>query len=335
MNAARTLGQDVGLQRACQALNVSRASLYRRLCPRLGPPKPRPKPARALSSEQRQAVINALNTEEFADLAPPAVNAKLLDAGIYLASVRTMYRILDEQGQVHERRNVRRHPVYTKPRLVATAPNQVWSWDITKLLGPCKWVYYYLYVVLDIYSRLAVGWLLADRESAHLAQRLIAESYIKQGLEPDQIALHSDRGAPMTAKTMSQKLADLGIAQSLSRPRTSNDNAFSEAQFKTLKYRPEFPDRFDSLGHAESVCREMLHWYNNGHQHSSLAFLTPADVHYGRAAAMLAERQRVLDTAYAAAPERFVNGRPRVATLPETVWINPPSKEVTIEIVSQ
>lgn len=335
MNAALELGHDVGRQSACHALNLSRATVYRRLRPRLGPPKPRPKPARTLSQEQRLALIETLNTEHFADLSPAQIHAKLLDNGIYMASPRTMYRILDEHGQVRERRDVRRHPSYTKPRLVATAPNQVWSWDITKLLGPSKWIYYYLYVVLDLYSRLVVGWLLAERESAGLAKRLIAESYLKQGIIPGQITLHADRGAPMTALTMAQKLADLGIVQSHSRPRTSNDNPFSEAQFKTLKYRPECPDRFDGPQHAVGVFRRLLGWYNNEHQHSSLAFLTPADVHYGRAPVMLAARQRVLDAAYAATPERFVRARPRVASLPDNVWINSPSREVTIEIASQ
>jgi len=335
MNAAQTLAADVGLLPACRALAVPRASLYRRLRPRPQRSTPRPTPARALSQQQRLAVIDALNTEEFADLSPAQVFAKLLDRGIYLASVRTLYRILDEHQQVRERRDVRRHPSYRKPQLVASAPNQVWSWDITKLLGPHKWIYYHLYVLLDIYSRLVVGWLLAERESASLAGRLISESYTKQGILPRQITLHADRGAAMTAKTFSQKLADLGIEESHSRPRVSNDNPFSEAQFKTLKYRPQFPDRFDSLQHAESVCRDLFRWYNTEHQHSALALLTPGDVHYGRAADMLDERQRVLDAAYVATPERFVNGPPRVASLPDTVWINPPSKEVTIEVASQ
>jgi putative transposase len=335
MSAALSLGLDVGRRRACRAFNISRASLYRQLRPRPQPPRPRATPARALTPEQRLAVIDALNTEEFADLSPAQVYAKLLDRGLYLASPRTMYRLLHQHGQVRERRNLRRHPSYTKPRLVASAPNQVWSWDITKLLGPHKWVYYHLYVVLDIYSRLVVGWLLAERERAGLAQRLIAESYAKQSLVPGQVTLHADRGAPMTAKSMAQKLAQLGIDESHSRPRTSNDNPFSEAQFKTLKYRSEFPERFDSFHHADSVCRELFDWYNNQHQHSSLAFLTPADVHYGRADALLAQRQRVLDAAYATTPERFVNGTPRVATLPNAVWINPPSTEVTIEVSTQ
>lgn len=335
MNAAQTLASEVGTLAACWALAVPRASLYRRRQPRPKSPALRPTPARALSPQQRLAVIDMLNTEEFADLSPAQVYAKLLDRGVYLASVRTLYRILGEHQQVRERRDVLRHPSYHKPQLAASAPNQVWSWDITKLLGPRKWVYYHLYVLLDIYSRLVVGWLLAECESASLAGRLISESYTKQGLLPGQITLHADRGAAMTAKTFSQKLADLGIEESHSRPRVSNDNPFSEAQFKTLKYRPQFPDRFDSLQHAENVCRDLFHWYNTEHQHSALALLTPADVHYGRAADMLAERQRVLDAAYAATPERFVNRPPRVTTLPGTVWINPPAKEVTIEITTQ
>lgn len=334
MNAAETLASEVGTLAACRALDVSRSGLYRRRHPP-PVPRPRPKPDRALSEEEQQAVIDALNTEEFADLAPPQVYAKLLDRGIYLASLRSIYRILERHDQVRERRDVRRHPRYSKPQLVATGPNQVWSWDITKLLGPQKWVYYHLYVLLDIFSRLVVGWLLAERESAELATRLIGESYAKQGIAPGEVTLHADRGTAMMAKTMAQKLADLGISESHSRPRVSNDNPFSESQFKTLKYRPEFPDRFDSYRHAESVSRELFDWYNNGHQHSALAFLTPADVHYGRAANILAERQLVLDAAYAKTPERFVKGKPRVATLPDAIYINPPTKEVTIEVMAQ
>jgi putative transposase len=284
---------------------------------------------------ERDLVAAHLYSERFVDRAPAEVVATLLDEEQYLCSERTMSRILAERQPVRERRNQCRHPAYKTPELVATAPNQVWSWDITKLLGAQKWVYYHLYVLLDIFSRLVVGWLLAERESAELAKRLIAESYAKQGIVPGQVTLHADRGTAMTAKTMAQKLADLGISESHSRPRVSNDNPFSEAQFKTLKYRPEFPDRFDSYRHAESVSRELFDWYNNEHQHSSLAFLTPADVHYGRAANILAERQLVLEAAYAKTPERFVKGKPRVATLPDAIYINPPTKEVTIEVVAQ
>ena len=245
-----------------------------------------------------------------------------------------MYRILDDHSQVRERRNVLRHPHYQRPELLATAPNQVWSWDITKLLGPVKWSYYHLYVLLDIYSRYVVGWLLATSEKASLAKRLIAESCEKQGVQPGQLTLHADRGTSMTAKTTAQLLADLNIVESHSRPRVSNDNPFSESQFKTLKYRPAFPDRFGSTQHAQAVCRDLFTWYNTEHRHSALAYLTPEVVHHGRAAVVLAQRQRVLDRAHALNPERFVAAAPSVPPLPPAVWINPPQKGVESPVVA-
>ncbi len=328
MTAAETLGQDVGVEPACEALDVSRATLYRRRKP-LPQARPRPRPARSLSPLERQSVLEILNAEPYADLAPAQVHAKLLDAGTYLASPRTMYRILAEEGQVRERRNLRRHPRHVKPELVATGPNQVWSWDITKLLTTTRGWYLYLYVLLDIFSRYAVGWLLAQHENSHLAQRLIEESCAKQGVKPGQLTLHADRGSPMVAQTTAQLLAELGIAASHSRPRVSNDNPYSEAQFKTLKYRPEFPRRFDSFPQALSFCEAFFAWYNTEHQHSGIAYLTPEQVHYGRAEAILAQRQQALDAAYARAPERFPQP-PRVVTLPPAVWINPPSQELLV-----
>jgi putative transposase len=235
-----------------------------------------------------------------------------------------MYRVLAAQGASQERRNQLCHPVYTKPELVATAPNEVWSWDITKLLGPKKWTYYYLYVLLDLFSRYTVGWMVADRENAILASRLIEESCHKHEVKPQVLTLHSDRGSPMTAKCTAQMLADLGVTQSLSRPRVSDDNPFSEAQFKTLKYHPGFPRRFEGQDAATGYCRSFFPWYNTEHRHSGIAMLTPADVQFGRASAILASRQNVLDAAYDATPERFPRGRPRVAALPEAVYINPP-----------
>jgi len=238
-----------------------------------------------------------------------------------------MYRILAAQGASRERRDQLRHPAYAKPELVATAPNQVWSWDITKLLGPKKWTYYYLYVLLDLFSRYVVGWMLADRENANLAGRLIEETCCKYEVKPEILTLHSDRGSPMTAKCTAQLLADLGVTQSLSRPRVSDDNPFSEAQFKTLKYHPGFPGRFASQEAAIGYCRAFFPWYNDEHRHAGIAMLTPADVHFGRASGILAARQNVLDVAYEATPERFPRGRPRAALLPEAVYINPPQPE--------
>jgi putative transposase len=271
-------------------------------------------------------VLEALNSEPYADLAPAQVYNQLLDAGQYLCSIRSMYRILDDHRLVRERRNVLRHPHYQRPELLATGPNQVWSWDITKLLGPVKWTYFHLYVLLDIFSRYVVGWLIADREKASLAKRLIAESSLKQGVPPGQLTIHADRGTSMMAKTTAQLLADLSIAESHSRPRVSNDNPYSESHFKTLKYRPDFPERFGSQQHAEAVCRQLFTWYNTQHRHSGLAFLTPECVHYGRAQQLLDRRQRVLDQAHAATPERFIRAAPRVQQLPAAVWINPPEK---------
>jgi len=270
-------------------------------------------------------VRDVLHEPRFVDRSPAEVVSTLLDDEKYLCSERTMYRILAEAGASQERRNQLQHPSYAKPELVATAPNQVWSWDITKLLGPAKWTYYYLYVLLDLYSRYAVGWMVADRENATLAGRLIEESCAKHAVEPEVLTLHSDRGAPMTAKCTAQLLADLGVTQSLSRPRVSDDNPFSEAQFKTLKYHPGFPGRFAGQQDATDYCRQFFPWYNEQHRHGGIALLTPADVHFGRATARLATRQTTLDAAYAAHPERFPRGRPAVPALPEAVYINPPA----------
>lgn len=270
-------------------------------------------------------MLDVLHQEEFVDLAPAEVHARLLDEGRHLCSIRTMYRLLDASDEVRERRDQLRHPPRVKPQLVATAPNQVWTWDITKLLGPAKWTYYYLYVILDLYSRFAVGWMLAHRECASLAERLIRETLVKQSIVAGALTLHSDRGAPMRSQTVAQLLAGLGVVKSHSRPHVSNDNAFSESQFKTLKYQPEFPDRFASFDAALSHCREFFPWYNGEHRHWGLALLTPEMVHLGRADEILAARQRTMDAAFAAHPERFVRGRPCPLALPREVWINRPS----------
>jgi putative transposase len=319
----------VGIKPACKALGVSRATFYRRQEFVKKCQQPRPTPRRALSAEEQAKVLAVLDSERFVDRAPAEVVATLLDEDTYLCSERTMYRLLAKRAPVKERRNQRQHPSYTKPELVATAPNQVWSWDITKLLGPKKWTYYYLYVLIDIFSRKVVGWMLADRENANLAGRLIEESCTKHDVRPDSLILHSDRGAPMTAKCTAQLLADLGVTRSLSRPQVSDDNPFSEAQFKTLKYQPGSPRRFESMDHAHAYCRRFFPWYNREHRHGGIAMLPPDAVHQGRANALLDQRRRILLAAYEAHPERFPNGGPVVHSLPEAVYINPPSNDAT------
>jgi putative transposase len=326
MNAAHQLGQKVGRAAACRALEVPRASLYRHLCPpgQVAPPAPRPSPPRTLSAAERQQVIDILHSERFRDKAPAEIYATLLDEGIYLCSVRTMYRILDQAGEVRERRDQLRHPKYQKPQLLATGPNQVWSWDITKLLGPVKWTYFYLYVILDIFSRYVVGWMIADRESAELAKRLIGETCHKQNIARDQLTIHADRGTSMTSKPVALLLADLGVTKTHSRPHVSDDNPFSEAQFKTLKYRPEFPERFGSIQDARGFCQVFFPWYNTAHHHGGIGLLTPEVLHYGRADDVIGQRQVVLSQAFERNPERFVRAHPRPPARPTAVWINPP-----------
>lgn len=317
------LAPTVGVRRACEALGVPRASYYRSRSPR-PTPRPRPRPARALSNQERQRVLAELHSERFADAAPRQVYAALLDQGRYLCSVRTMYRLLAEQGQLRERRNQLRRPAYEKPELLATGPNQVWSWDITKLRGPAKWTVYYLYVILDIFSRYVVGWMLAHAESKSLARRLIAETVAKQQVPEAQLTIHADRGSAMTSKPVVHLLAELGITRTHSRPHTSNDNPFSEAQFKTLKYHPGFPDRFGSYHDALAFLGPFFHWYNNQHYHTGLGLLTPEMVHYGIAEQVLQRRRQVLDRAFTAHPDRFRGRPPRPQSPPEAAWINPP-----------
>ena len=326
--AVGELAGVVGVAPACEALAFSRAMWYRLKKP--VPAAPRPAPERALSASERRQVLDMLHSERFVDMAPPAVHATLLDEGIWLCCVRTMYRLLAEDGEVRERRNQLRHPVYTKPELLAVRPNQVWSWDITKLKGPIRWTYFHLYVILDIFSRYVVGWLLADSERATLAEELIAEACTKEGVDRGQLTIHSDRGTSMTSKTVAQLLAELDVTRSLSRPHVSNDNPFSESQFKTMKYRPTFPSRFGSLEDGLAFCRVYFRWYNTQHRHSGIAYLTPDDVHHGRAPQILIARQTALTAAYAAHPERFVGQPPVAAKLPEKVWINPPVEKPTL-----
>lgn len=327
MNAVEQLSPLVGVLAACAALAVSRATFYRRM---VTCAKPRPTPLRALSSGERQQVLDVANSERFVDSAPAEIVSTLLDEEkMYLCSVRTMYRILASAGEVRERRDQLRHPKYEKPQLLAEAPNRVWTWDITKLLCVEKWRYLYLYVILDLFSRYVVGWMIADHENAEHAKRLIRETYAKQNIEEGQVVIHSDRGAPMTSKTLAQLMADLVITKSHSRPQVSNDNPFIESHFKTAKYRPDFPGRFEGGHDALGYFRRFFDWYNNEHNHSGIAFLTPADVHYGRAADIIASRQQVLDAIYAAHPERFVRRPPKAALLPTAVWINPPDTKLT------
>ncbi len=334
MRTVTELGPRLGIAPTCAALEVARASYYRGLQPPVGR-APRLTPARALPAEERQAVLGLLHEPRFVDLAPAQVYATLLDEDRYLCSERTFYRVLAENAEVRERRDQLRHPHYAAPELLATRPNELWSWDITKLLGPTKWTYYYLYVVLDVFSRYTVGWMLAEGESARLAEKLIAASCERQRIAPGQLTVHADRGAAMTSKPVALLLADLGVTKSHSRPHVSNDNPFSESQFKTLKYRPDFPDRFGSLEHGRSFCGDFFPWYNTEHHHVGLGLFTPHDVHYGLAEAKRDQRARVLAEAFARNPERFPNGRPSPRPLPTAVWINPPKARVDSEEVEK
>lgn len=329
MSVAIELGLQVGFKPACDALEVSRATLYRRLRPARSA-RVRPTPARALAPEERAEVRRVLHSERFKDSSVREVYATLLSEGVYLASPSTMYRILRTASGTRERRNVRVHPRREKPVLTATGPNQVWTWDITRLRGQKRGEFYYLYVVIDIYSRMVVGWLLTDHESAEMAELLLSETLERYGIGCGELTIHSDRGAPMTSQTVTQLLSELDVKRSLSRPRVSNDNPFSESQFKTTKYNPWFPGKFMSEGDAREYCRAFFSWYNDEHCHSGIALLPPRVVHEGRADEVLAERQAVLDEAYARHPERFVHGRPSAGELPEAVSINPEPQAVEV-----
>ena len=320
---------QVGIAPLCAALGLARATFYRR---RGGPPpgpaaaRERRPPRQALTPADREGVLALLHEEPFVDLPPAQVWAQLLDAGqVPPCSIRTMYRVLAANAEVRERRHQLRHPAYHKPELLATGPNQVWSWDITKRLGPVTWTYYYLYVLLDIFSRYVVGWLLARQESAALAKVLIAESCERQHIAPDQLIVHADRGLSMTSQPVALLLAALGVVPSHSRPHVSNDNPFSEAQFKTLKYRPDFPDRFGGYEDAETFCQGFFPWYNTAHRHGALGLMTPHAIHYGLAEATWQQRAAVLRAAYATHPERFPRGVPLPPPLPTAAWINKPA----------
>lgn len=327
MAATRALAEQVGVQPACAALGVARATYYRRLRPSPPPETPRTPPLK-LSPEETEEVLEVLHSPRFVDRSPRQIWATLLDEeGRYLCSVRTMYRILERRGELRERRNQLRHPKYEKPELLATRPNEVWSWDITKLRGPAKGVWYYLYLMLDVFSRCVVGWMVAQREQASLAKELMEASLEKQGISRDQLTIHADRGPSMTSKTLALLFSNLGVGQSHSRPYTSNDNPFSESLFKTLKYHPRYPERFGSPQDARAYFGPFLQWYNTEHRHSELALLTPADVHYGRAESILEQRAEALAQAFALNPSRFKHRSPRPGTLPERVWINTPEEK--------
>jgi putative transposase len=348
MTSVTELAPLVGVTAACKAVGLPRASFYRQVGRSATPMRPSPRNEgavgerselsvpgaaervdrahpRALSLAEQAAVLEVLHSERFRDAAPAAVYATLLDEGTYLASERTMYRLLAAEGETRPRRDQLVHPAYAKPELLATAPKQVWSWDITKLLGPATWTYFYLYVILDVFSRYVVGWMVAHREQADLAERLIAETLAKQDIPAGQLTLHADRGSSMTSKPVAFLLADLGVTKTHSRPHVSNDNPYSEAQFKTLKYRPGFPDRFASIEEARAFCQDFFRWYNAEHRHSGIGLLAPEVVHYGQAQAAYDARAQVLASAYALHPERFVRQAPRPPQLPTAAWINPPT----------
>ena len=319
----------IGTRPACRALGASPATVYRsRRPPELKPrrPRPRPTPERALSEPERQQVLEVLHSERFVDVSPEETWATLLDEGSYLCSPRTMYRILAaHHGGVRERRAQLTHPPYAKPELLAERPNELWSWDVSKLKGPAKWTYYYLYVIIDVFSRFIVGWTVQYRENAQLAKALIEQATEQQQITPKILTLHADRGAPQRAKPVAFLLADLGITKTHSRPYTSSDNPYSESNFKTLKYRPEFPARFDDIEHARAHCRTFVDWYNHAHRHSGIGLMTPAAIHHGHAEQLHAARAVVLDAAYQQHPERFVRKPPAPPELPTAAWINKPA----------
>ena len=328
------LSLEVGVSPACEALQVSRATVYRQQARQrhLGaihqaPVRHRRQSPLAQTEAERQCIRDVLCSERFADCAPSTVYAKLLDEGRHIGSIRTMYRVLAGDGQSRERRNQCVHPAYAKPELLATRPNEVWSWDISKLRGPTKWTYFHLYVIIDIFSRYVVGWMVAHRETAELAELLISDTIAKQGIERNTLTLHADRGSSMRSKPVAALLVDLGVEKTHSRPYVSDDNPYSEAHFKTLKYRPEFPDRFGAIEHARGHCQQFFTWYNAAHYHSGIALMTPEVMHYGRAAQVQMGRQAALDAAFRAHPNRFKGRAPKPPELPVAAWINPPRKE--------
>jgi putative transposase len=318
----------------CHALNVNRATYYRHVHGPVYGCKQRRRQPRALTTAQAESVLTALHEPRFVDLAPAQVHTRLLDESIYLCSVRTMYRLLSSHDEVHERRRQLYHPAYAAPELLATRPNQLWSWDITKLKGPTTWSYFYLYMIIDVFSRHVVGWMVTTRESAALAEQLISETCQNQNIDKNSLTIHADRGSAMKSKLVAELLADLGVTKTHSRPHVSNDNPYSESHFKTLKYRPDFPARFGSLQDARAHCVDFVHWYCYEHYHSGIAYHRPADVHCGRASAINAARADALTAAYESHPERFVHGKPKPHVLPTAVWINKPKPVATTDAVA-
>jgi putative transposase len=331
MNAVQTLSERVGVKAACAALRMNRSRYYRAQRPRIT--RPRPAPPLKLSPDEYHKAHALLLCERFVDQAPASIVATLLDEGEYVCSERTLYRILAQHHQLKERRRGHRQGAYSKPELLATAPNQVWSWDITKLKGPVRWSYFYLYVILDIFSRYVVGWMIADREAASLAKTLIRDSCEKQHIQPQQLTLHADRGASMKSKVVAHLLADLGVTKTHSRPRISDDNPYSEAQFKTFKYRPDFPERFGSIQDARVHCQHFFRWYNQQHKHCGIAMLTPQIVHYGNAENVLNQRQQTLNQAFDLHPSRFKGKQPCAQSLPKAAWINKPNNQCEVTIL--
>ena len=318
----------IGIAAACRAAGKSRATHYRAgQGPKLGPPPPRPRAANALTDAEVDALLELLRSERFRDLAPAQVWAMLLDDDIYLGSISTMYRVLRSNGEVRERRLQAIHPTRSRPELMATAPNQCWSWDITKLRGPDRGVWFDLYVIIDIFSRYVVDWMVAPGESAALAEAFIARAVAGQGIAPGTLTIHADRGTSMTSKPVAELLADLGIGRTHSRPHVSNDNPYSEAAFKTLKYCPAFPDRFGSIEDARAFCEQFFNYYNHEHRHSGIGLHTAASVHHGTAVEVRAKRAVTLDAAYAANPARFRHRRPTPPKIPTVAWINKPTIE--------
>lgn len=330
MNAAVALSTDIGIKPACDGLHLPRASFYRYL----QQPQPpafvqRPAPPLALDELERKRVLDILYSERFRDESPYQVYAKLLDEGKYLCCVRTMYRLLaSEHGNVKERRRQVQRSRYKKPELLATGPNQVWSWDITKLKSSVKWSYFYLYVIIDIFSRYVVGWMVAHCEQKALAKKLIEETCHKQSIQPGQLTIHADRGSSMKSKTVALLLSDLGVDKTHSRPHVSNDNPYSEAQFKTLKYCPQFPENFGSIQDSRGFCLDFFSWYNKDHRHSGIAYLTPEQVHYGLSDHILKIRSETLINAFFEHPHRFKSIMPMPQQLPQAVWINKPDNDV-------
>lgn len=326
-----SLAKATSMLKACELLGASRATRYRRRRPPTPSPQaPRPEPVNKLTEAERQRVLTVLRSPEFCDLAPAQVWARLLDDGTYLCSISTMYRLLAVAGENRERRRQRTHPAKKKPELIAERPNQVWSWDITKLQGPTRGTYYELFVIIDIFSRYVTGWMVSPAETGELAEAFIADTLTTQGIEADQLTLHADRGTSMTSKPVAQLLVDLGVARSHSRPHVSNDNPYSEANFKTLKYCPAFPGRFGSIEDARAFCNMFFEHYNHVHRHAGIGLHTPASVHYGTATEVRAQRAVTLDAAYAANPARFRHRRPQPPQLPTVAWINDPSREALI-----